>query len=97
MRTLGFILAVLLAWASPAVAKSNKHESGVGTIAHSGFITQTVTRTLGGQQFKETYILRNRRSSRPSYPRCRTGLFGRIVNKPCYARRGHGGLRKGHR
>jgi len=100
---IAIILAgVTLAWltgASP-VSADDSHRHGY----HAPQV-KTYTRIIDGKSVPEAVIIfrhgkrykgRGRRAI-DRYPRCRTGLFGRIVNKPCRPRTRKGGLFDGRR
>lgn len=104
MKRIGSTLAVALIVTGSATitASAQSTETALG----AGPNVQVFTRTIGGREVKEAYIIidrtedasdRSRRSGK-FLPRCRRGLFGRVTNKtPCKGRRRSGGVSDGER
>lgn len=76
---------------------------GAPSTERTDLAIRTFRRTINGRQVRETYALierfddRRGRGTGKRYPRCRTGLFGRVVNKPCRPPTRSGGIFKGRR
>lgn len=98
MIAIGAVALLFGLAAGEPVSASDKH-------GYHGPKVTTYTRIIDGKRVPEAAIIFHRskrhkhRGKRDiyRYPRCRTGLFGRIVNKPCRPRTRKGGLFDGRR